>query len=146
MPILNYTTKIDPFKTISEIQECLVKHGAKNISIDFDGQLPSALTFLAEINGEFVSFRLPSNHSGVLRAMKRDGAIPPRYKTQEQARRVAWRITKDWVEAQMAIVQAELATLPEVFLPYLVMPSGQTLFGTVNERGLKLLTEGNRTS
>lgn len=144
MPILNYTTKIDPFKTIAEIQACLVKHGAKNISIDFDGQLPSALTFLADINGDFVSFRLPSNHSGVLRAMKKDREVPPRYQTEDQARRVAWRITKDWVEAQMAIVQAELATLPEVFLPYVVMPSGQTLFSAVNERGLKLLTGSDR--
>ncbi len=140
MPILNYTTKIDPFRTIAEIHACLVKYGAKNISVDYEGQLPAALTFLAEINGEFVSFRLPSNHIGVLRAMKKDRDIPPRYKTEDQARRVAWRITKDWVEAQMAIVQAELATLPEVFLPYLVTPSGQTLFNAVNDRGLKLLT------
>lgn len=144
MAILNYTTKIDPFKTIAEIQACLVKHGAKNISIDFEGQLPSALTFMAEIGSEFVSFRLPSNHGGVLRAMEKDRDIPPRYKTEDQARRVAWRISKDWVEAQMAIVQAELATLPEVFLPYVVMPSGQTLFGAVNDRGLNLLTGVDR--
>lgn len=31
MPIKNYTTKIDVFKTIGEIQGCLVRHGARQI-------------------------------------------------------------------------------------------------------------------
>jgi hypothetical protein len=144
VPILNYTTKIDPAKTVGEIQAILVRHGAKSVSTDYEGGLPTAITFLAEINSEFISFRLPSNHAGVLAALQKDKAIEPRYRTEEQARRVGWRITKDWVEAQMAIVQANLASLPEVFLPYAITPTGQTLFSVVNERGLKLLTGGDR--
>ena len=35
------------------------------------------------------------------------------------------------------------ASLPEVFLPYMVMANGQTLFGAVNQRGLKFLAEGH---
>ena len=33
--------------------------------------------------------------------------------------------------------------LPEVFLPYIGMANGQTLFGAVNQRGLKFLAEGH---
>lgn len=31
MPIMNYTTKVDVFATLGEIQGQLVKHGAKKI-------------------------------------------------------------------------------------------------------------------
>lgn len=36
MPILNYTTQISSFKTVAEIQQILVKHGAKRIVQDYD--------------------------------------------------------------------------------------------------------------
>lgn len=140
MAILNYTTTIDPFKTIGEIHAVLVKHGATNISVDYADKLPTALTFLVDLNGEFVNFRLPSNHTRVYKALCKDQNIARKYKTQEQARRVAWRIVKDWVEAQMAIIEAGLATLPEVFLPYAVVANGQTLFDSVSQNGMKFLT------
>jgi hypothetical protein len=140
MAILNYTTTIDPFKTIGEIQSILVKHGATNISVDYANQLPVALTFLVNLNGEFINFRLPSNHTGVYKALCKDADVPKKYKTEEQARRVAWRIVKDWTEAQMAIIKAGLATLPEVFLPYAVVGNGQTLYESVSQNGMKALT------
>jgi hypothetical protein len=40
------------------------------------------------------------------------------------ARKVAWRIIKDWVAAQLALIEAEQATLAQVFLPYCVMQHG----------------------
>ena len=46
----------------------------------------------------------------------------------EQAERVAWRIVKDWVEAQMAILESEMVKLDEIFLPYMVNDAGQTLY------------------
>ena len=47
---------------------------------------------------------------------------------REQAERVAWRIVKDWVEAQMAILESEMVQIDEIFLPYMVNNDGQTLF------------------
>jgi hypothetical protein len=44
-----------------------------------------------------------------------------------QAVRTAWRIVKDWVEAQMALVETQMVTTQEVFLPYAVMRDGRTL-------------------
>lgn len=140
MAILNYTTTIDPLKTIGEIQTALAKHGATNISIDFADGMPVALTFLVKMNHEFVNFRLPSNHMGCYRVLCKDQDVPRRLKTQEQARRVAWRIVKEWVEAQMAIIQADLATMPEVFFAYAVLETGQTLFESFSQNGLKLLS------
>jgi hypothetical protein len=140
MPILNYTTTIDPLKTIAEIQSILVQHGATNISIDFANQIPVALTFLIELNGEFINFRLPNNAQGVYNALCNETKIPKRFKTPEQAQKVAWRILKDWIEAQIAIIEAGLATLPQVFLPYAVTQNGQTLYELASVKGLKFLT------
>lgn len=139
MPILNYTTKIDPLKTIMEIQVILAKAGARTINIDFDDSgRPKAVTFVVKVVDNWVNFRLPSNHAGVQSVLWDDPAVPRSLKTEEQARRVAWRITKDWVAAQMAIIDARQAELAEVFLPYAVMPNGRTLFQEVRSGGLML--------
>jgi hypothetical protein len=129
MPILNYTTTIDVHKTMGEIQEKLAKAGALAISIDYgEGGTPTALTFVVKIRDVLVNFRLPSRHEGVFRRLTLDENVPNRFRTEDQARRVAWRIIKDWVEAQLAIIEAGQAELAEVFLPYAVMPNGRTLF------------------
>lgn len=77
MAILNYTTVISSDKTISEIQRCLVKHGASKITTDYDTQgLPTAVTFCLMMNERLVGFSLPANYMGVLRAMKNDRDVP----------------------------------------------------------------------
>lgn len=139
MAILNYTTKIDSTKTIGEITQCLVCHGANKIVSDYDGEIPVAVTFTININGTPVFYSLPANYSGVLRSMERNRKVPRNLCTKEQAIRVSWRIIKDWVEAQMAIVEAELADMAEVFLPYAVTKSGNTLYNEIKEGNLKLL-------
>lgn len=141
MAILNYTTKIDASKTVGEIQSTLAKKGATSISVDYDthGE-PVALAFLIDVQGAFVNFRLPSNHAGVLKAMARDPKVGNSFKTEAQAGRVAWRIVKDWTEAQLAIIEAGLATLPEVFLPYAVSDDGRTMFQHFEERQKRIAT------
>lgn len=123
MPILNYTTKIEARKTASEIQDILADAGAQGVHIEYDKEkLPVALTFQIEIQGRVIAFRLPSKWHGVYRILRDDRKVDRRYKSPDQARRIAWRIVKDWAEAQLAIVQAETADLAEVFLPYAVNP------------------------
>ena len=143
MPILNYTTKISSYKTVGQLQSILAKAGAKSVNISYDDESePIALVFVIQIKDEFVNFKLPSNWQGVLSAMNKDKSIAKHFKKEQQARRVAWRIIKDWTEAQLAIIDAELASLPEVFLPYAVSPNtGLTLYQEF-ERG-NLLGSGN---
>lgn len=140
MAILNYTTSIESEKSIMEIQKCLVKHGANKIVTDYENGEPSAVTFCLMINERIVGYVLPANYSGVLKAMKSDKKVPNSKCTPQQAQRVAWRIIKDWVEAQMAIVEAQLADMAEVFLPYAVTKSGETLYKHIQkDTGLLLL-------
>ena len=132
MPILNYTTTIAASKTVMEIQDTLAAHGAEEISVSYDSvgqaRVPVALVFSIQVGANLVAFRLPCKWQGVLVALRRDPKVQPRYRTNEQALKVAWRIIKDWVEAQLALIQAGQAELAEIFLPYAVGQDGSTFY------------------
>lgn len=139
MPLLNYTTKVPVYRSIQEIQKALIKAGASSIMQDFDEDgAVSAVAFKIKLNENEISFRLPSETKAVLAVMQQDGT-PNSYLTEDHAQRVAWRIIKDWVEAQMAIVQTKMVTLPQVFLPYAVNKDGVTLYQIVAENPHLLL-------
>lgn len=141
MPLLNYTTSIEAAKTVSEIERNLSKHGAKAIlkNYDDDGQI-SSLSFIIQHGEQDISFRLPVDPESVLKVLIRQG-VQTRYKNNHQAIRVAWRIVKDWVEAQMAILETEMVRMEQIFLPYMVSGSGKTLYETMSDRGF-YLTDG----
>lgn len=137
MPLLNYTTKVNVYTTLGEIQSQLVKHGAKKIMQDYDdnGHI-SALTFQIDTPAGLRAIRLPANVDAVRKVLAKQKVKCDR----EQAERVAWRIVKDWVEAQMAILESEMVQIDEIFLPYMINNSGQTLFQAY--RNNQILLEG----
>lgn len=129
MPIKNYTTKVSVDKTLMEIQKNLSKHGAKKVVLDYKNGMPAALTFSIVVNQNAYYFALPSKFKAVLKVIENDPKIPKSFKTEKQALKVSWRILKDWIDAQMAMVEAELASLSEVFLPYAITKKdGKTLY------------------
>ena len=144
MPLLNYTTQISADKTITEIQKCLATHGAKMIVNEYDDNgFIIGLSFAIELDGQKVGFRLPCDWRPVLQILEEDRKVPRNKKTQEQAIRVAWMIIKDWVEAQMAIVETKMVKTEQVFLPYAVQKNGKTLYDNVIESKM-LLTGGEK--
>lgn len=108
MAILNYTTKINAEKTATEIQQMLGKSGAKSVMSEYEDCEVVAIAFQIDMNDQTLSFRLPINHTGVLTALRRD-KCGFRYTNEAQAIRTAWRIVKDWVESQIALVDANQA-------------------------------------
>lgn len=135
MPILNYTTKVPVNRTLSEISGKLAKAGAQGILTDYQDGEASGITFSIETEHGLVYFKLPANIAGVSKALADDNC----YRDEGHARRVAWRILKDWIEAQLAIIEAGMAELSQVFLPYAQTASGQTVYELANSNGMKLL-------
>jgi hypothetical protein len=143
--IINYTTQIDVYKTIGEIQGILVDNGAQKIMFDYDGKQPVAIKFLISTpEADGLTVNLPARPKAVqriLEKMKQEKGsrmqVKPSY---EQACRVAWRIIKDWLEAQMALIQTQQADLAEIFLPYL--SSGNQSFYEYVRSNNFLLLEG----
>lgn len=145
MALLNYTTKIDAFKTISEIQQLLAKAGASAVMTDYDqnGYIV-ALSFKIRLEDNDIAFRLPTDWRPVLEVLEQDRSVPRGLKTQEQALRVAWRITKNWVEAQLAIIETRMVTTAQVFLPYAVTNTGQSLYEYIGQNTSLLLGDGSK--
>lgn len=135
MPLLNYTTKIDIFTTLGQIQSLLVKHGAKKILQEYDNDNNiEAVSFIIDTPVGVQAIRLPANVDAVHRVLMNQKVKCDR----EQAERVAWRIIKDWVEAQMAILESEMVTMDEVFLPYMLDNKGNTLYQLFATNALQL--------
>ena len=141
MAILNYTTSISTEKTAAEIQKKLAISKAQAVLCEYDGEaVMCAMSFRIMTPHGLIFFRLPVNTQGVFKALKADNKVPKRLRTKEQAAKVAWRILKDWVETQLAIVDAEMADMTEVFLPYAQGPNGQTMYQTIKQGGFRALT------
>jgi hypothetical protein len=129
VPILNYTTSISVAKTMGEVQTALSRRGVTRVSTMYDDDgTPAGISFTMKTDYGFRDFDLPVRTDGVLAAMKSDSKVPRSQCNPEQAAKVAWRISKDWLEAQAALIDAQLATLDEVMLPYMVNEKGQTAY------------------
>ncbi|MEY8265108.1 hypothetical protein AALA79_01825 [Lachnospiraceae bacterium 64-25] len=59
MAILNYTTTVDAYKTVSEIEYILVKHKAKSIMKNYDGETITGLSFLIDTGTQQLPVILP---------------------------------------------------------------------------------------
>ena len=129
--LLNYTTSIDAAKTAMEIIHILVKHGVDRIQVlpDSNGRI-SQIEFGIGV-GRGMDFRLPVNVKvvyEVLGEQAKKRLIPQHYAVLDQAERVAWRIIKAWIDAQIALIETKMVKMEEVFLPYLLVSRDQTLF------------------
>ena len=56
-----------------------------------------------------------------------------------QAKRIAWRQILRWVEAQLALVETGMVKIQEVFIPYMLMDKGKTLYEKLEETQFKML-------
>ncbi|MBE9515934.1 MAG: hypothetical protein IME93_03035 [Proteobacteria bacterium] len=144
MAILNYTTSITAEKTAGEIQKKLAVAKALAVLCEYDeNAVMCAMSFRIMTPHGMIFFRLPANTQGVYKSLKNDANVPKKLKTREQAANVAWRILKTWVEAQLAIVDAEMADMTEVFLPYAQDQNGKTVYQSLENGGFKMLAHDN---
>ena len=144
MGTLNYTTTVTVAKSLTEMQTMLAEHGASAVSVLYAQRKPAGLTFALPTPHGDRHFTLPVDVDAVHRLLveqdksKKLAAASHRkrgyYSTPEQAERVAWRIAKDWLEAQLAIVEAQMASLDQVMLPYLHVDGAKTLYAAYRER------------
>lgn len=141
MPIMNYTTTISVEKSMGEVIGALTRRGVTRISTMFDDEgIPAGISFEMKTEYGPRGFELPVRVEGVLRAMERDKSVARSKVNPEQAARVAWRIAKDWLAAQAALIDAELASLDEVMFPYMLANNGQTAFSLMRDGAMRELT------
>ncbi len=139
-PIKNYTTQIAVEKTIGEIETILAQGGVSRVAKEYDTDGVFALTFCIRRDGNDIPFRMPIRVASVkliLEQERRKGRLPAKLDSIEQARRIGWRILKDWTDAQMALVQIGMVKMEEVFMPYLFSYANNlTLFEHMETAGI----------
>ena len=155
MAILNYTTSIPVEKTISEIEKLLSQSGASKILKEYDekGNTESISFKILTEKGE-LPFRLPMNGKAVLQSLKDQSGqykstkygqkrlVPQSMANREQADRVGWRIIKDWLEAQLALLFLQMVKIEEIFLPYMYNErTGQTMFQVLEQKNFNFQIE-----
>ena len=139
---LNYSTTIPASRTVGECQQVLADAGASAVAVMYEDKQPSGLSFRLETPAGRRDFAMPVNVDGVHRmllAAEKAGRLrhgsPGARTSREQASRVAWRVVKDWLEAQLAIIAAGMASLDEIMLPYLEVAPGRTMYAAYLEQG-----------
>jgi hypothetical protein len=132
MPLKNYTSKST--NTFDRIQKCLASHGAQKLMFDYGntGEI-TALSFAMDVEGKVVGFRLPARIDQVEGILKQSYRRTHPKLLHEQAYRTGWANIRDWVEAQMALIDTRMAKMQEVFLPYMTRRDGKTLYESLED-------------
>jgi len=148
---LNYSTQISADVTSGECMRLLGRYGASAVSITFEAREPAGLSFRITTDlgdhGYQVRVRWKGTHlllkqaqaKGLLKHKVRAAAW---YVTEEHAKAVAWRQLRDWLEGNLAMVEAGQFELSEVMLPWRLLAPGQTMFDAVTEEDQRSLTTG----
>jgi hypothetical protein len=137
MPTLNYTSTVNPLKTVGEIQTLLVSHGADAIVTNYREQQPVGISFRLPTPHGPREYSLPVHSEPVFKVLMTEwnaGKIRRSYATREQATRTAWRVLKDWLEAQLAIIEAHMLSFDQVMLPYMHAGDNLTVYEKYVER------------
>ena len=97
MPLLNYTTKVNAQKTVTEVMGLLVAKGANEVSIVYDDdQQPAGLRWTVQSPrlGR-VAFALPCNTEAVfVKLTEQRIMVTAQEARRQQAIRTSWRILK----------------------------------------------------
>lgn len=125
MTIRNYTTQISTEKTIMEIEQILVKFGARGILKEYEGSKVSALMFYLIKDNQKIPFKIPMSiekSRTVIKKAVEEKKLAYKYLNEplrsEQGERVTWRIIKDWIDSQLSLLEINFADAIEILLPY----------------------------
>lgn len=152
---LNYTTTVAVEQTVGECHKILAGAGASAVSVEYDDGHPSGLWFRLDTPHGRRNFALPVDVEAMRRVLvkaEEDGLFDRTakgarshtgrgtYSSYGHAERVAWRVVKDWLEANLALIRAQMARLDEVMLPYLMVDDERTLYRAYrdSEKALEL--------
>lgn len=139
MALLNYTTKVSASRTASEVQDLLAAAGARSVMLTYgDSGVATGLQFTIMTPAGVRPFSLPVNAEKVKKVLS-NPRLRSEARSPGQHERVAWRILKDWVEAQLAIVETEMVSLDQIMLPFMAIDNaGNTVYELYAQQQLQL--------
>ncbi|HUX54282.1 MAG TPA: hypothetical protein VMV56_07705 [Williamwhitmania sp.] len=137
------STQKEPEETIQEIMILLRDYKVRDVLTNYnDSGNISAVSFRVIVNDQLVPFKLPANHIPLWNLAKNKKTKYIR--TEDQARRVAWRQVYKWIQSQLAMIDIGMVKFEQVFMPYILIKHDQTIYDHFIEQGnfSKLLGSG----
>lgn len=137
-PVKYWDTQVSAAKSVGQVQDLIVKYGGHQTSIQWKDGLPLAIGFVihdAKLGRDIPVFlearvgalkalilkRQPYQHS-----MRRTRDQYER-EVNERALKIIWRHLKDLIEQQLIAVELGSQELTDVFMPHLMLRSGETV-------------------
>lgn len=134
-----YTTSIGEDQTAHEIQKLLRDYAAKRVAVDYDDAgNPVALHFVMNVAGvgDVQVVQRPQTE-GIRRRLDCD---------PKRARMVAWRQLKTLVGMKLEMVENEVVTFANAFLPGVMDNQGRTLSERFHQHGEQMLASSDQRS
>ena len=145
----NYTTEVPAVRSIDNIERLLVSFGAHNIMKQYaeiqpiPGKICIALSFIIEVDGVKMPFKLPANVHKVaiwLRKQKRNSTDKW---VSEQSNRIAWKMQFEILHLQLSQIEMEQVEVLEILLPYVYdIANDKTYYQKIKDGGFKQLSNG----
>lgn len=140
--IKNYRSRGELPTIFETIRRSLATHGAKRVVFEHDeeGQA-NAISFTMNVQGHRFTYHMPNYLEGVTelveQAYREMGRPIAGERLAEQSYITSWANLRDWVLAQMALVDSSNRRVPveQIFFPYLLdEESGKTAYDEFIER------------
>jgi hypothetical protein len=130
----NYTSEASEESIFEAIRKTLAAHKAKRIVFDYDDAgRATSIEFTVMLGKTPYTFKLPARLENaeplVAEARRSAGkAASPGERLRDQTYRTVWATLRDWIDAQMALIDIGASRMEEVFMPYLLVEPGVTMF------------------
>ena len=144
-------TEVPAEKSALEIETMLINNGCEKIAKEFElGRIKSIYFQIATPDAN-MAFTLPVNVDAIYQMFYDEKKASPRFwqwdkkkeqQLREQAERTAWRIIWHWLKSQLALIQTQMVTVTQVFLPYMLVAENETLYQRLVGGGLAALMPG----
>jgi hypothetical protein len=137
----NYTTEVPAARSIENIEKLLASFGASNTMREYaPDQTVAALSFIVDMNGMKLPFRLPAKLPNVYKWLRKKKPNSAEKTVREQAYRIAWKTQHEWVHLQLTLIELDQAEKLELFLPYLYdVQKQETYYQKIKGGGFKAL-------
>lgn len=143
----NYTTEVPASRSIDNIEKLLVDFDATNIMKEYEefppmpGKICTSISFIVEVEGMKLPFRLPANVQKVAAWLKKQKPQTTAKTIAEQANRIAWKQQYEILHLQLGQIEMNQLEKLEVFFPYLYdIQNRQTYYQKIKDGGFKQLT------
>lgn len=143
MNLKNYTTEVPASTSIEKIERLLVEFGAFNIMKEYNelpplvGKRCTAISFIIEVEGTRLPFKLPAKVNNVIKWMKKKKPNSQLKTITEQAERISWKQQYEILFLQLGLIEMEQMEKLEVFFPYLYdVKNNKTYYEKVKDGGI----------